>query len=94
MDFLDTIQSTATGRSQLRRFDRMEVFMTEDQAESIVAADQIGMYDHNYPGARSKLAHARLLLAQIEEEPLTLPCTTCDEREAHGCLGIGCTKDE
>jgi hypothetical protein len=63
-----------------------EVFLTREEAEDIVAADQIGVYDCNYPGAKSKLAHARLLLAS--------PCNDCDERVAHGCLGDLCPRGD
>ena len=47
---------------------REDVFLTIEEAEDIVISDQIGMYDIDRPGARSKLAHARLLLAKRETD--------------------------
>ncbi len=38
------------------------VFMTLLDAEEIIASAQIGMYNLDYPGNRSKLAHACLLI--------------------------------
>jgi len=43
------------------------MFMTLEEAEEIMMAVQIGVYDLDYPGARSKLAHARLLLIGQED---------------------------
>jgi hypothetical protein len=45
-----------------------EVFMTEDEAEEIVMACEVGRFDLDYPGNRSKLAHACLLFAHREQE--------------------------
>ena len=47
-----------------------DIYLTLDQAEEILMAVEVGMYNIDYPGARSKLAHARLLLAsQQSAEP-------------------------
>ena len=40
-----------------------EIFMTIEDAEEIIMAVEVGAYAIDYPGNRSKLAHARLLLA-------------------------------
>jgi len=40
-----------------------DIYLTLDQAEEILMAVEVGMYNIDYPGARSKLAHARLLVA-------------------------------
>lgn len=48
-----------------------DIYMTREQAEEIIMAVEVGMYNIDYPGNRSRLAHARLLLAastQREEE--------------------------
>jgi len=61
-----------------------DIFLTMEEAESIVAADQVGMYDSDYPGAKSKLAHARLLLANRPKEVVRkgecLKCGLCCEK--------------
>ena len=46
-----------------------DIYLTCDQAEEIIMAVEVGMYNIDIPGARSKLAHARLLMASQQSEP-------------------------
>ncbi len=39
-----------------------DIYLTYSEAEEIVMAAEIGMYNIDAPGARSKLAHARLMI--------------------------------
>jgi hypothetical protein len=48
-----------------------EVYMTMDEAENIEAAVEVGCFDLDYPGNRSKYAHALLLLAKRDQEEET-----------------------
>ena len=47
-----------------------EIYLPTEQAEEILMVVEIGMYNIDAPGARSKLAHARLLMStQLTVEP-------------------------
>lgn len=43
------------------------IYMTVEQAEEIIMATEVGTYNIEYPGNRSKLAHARLLVYERED---------------------------
>lgn len=55
-----------------------EIYLTKDEAEKILMAVEVGSYNIDYPGNRSKLAHARLLIASrcrnCNGDHLTVDC--------------------
>ncbi|MBW1996183.1 MAG: hypothetical protein JRI77_17305 [Deltaproteobacteria bacterium] len=68
-----------------------EFYSTHNQAEEIVMADEVGMYNIDVPGARLKLAHARLLIASqpAVEADAQNPCDVCSD-PAEGSCGDYC----
>jgi len=68
-----------------------EIYSTHNQAEEIVMAVEVGMYNIDVPGARLKLAHARLLIAfqQAVVADAQNLCDVCSD-PAKGSCGDYC----